>query len=45
MQDLEKYLRDSEEWMLKCVAVKKGLSKVEDQDAFKKRLKEEKRNH
>ena len=45
VQDLEKYLMDSEEWVLKCVAVKKELSKVEDQDAFKKRLKDEKRNH
>ena len=45
VQDLEKYLMDSEEWVLKCVAVKKELWKVEDQEAFKKRLKDEKRNH
>ena len=42
VQSLEKYLSESEEWMLKLVAGEKGLSEVEDPDAFKKRLKVEK---
>ena len=45
VQSLDKYLSESKEWMLKFVAGEKGLSKVEDPDAFKKRLKEEKGNH
>ena len=40
VQSLDKYLSDSKEWMLKFAAGKKGLSEVEDSDAFKKRLKE-----
>ena len=44
LQSLDKYLSESEEWMLKFVAGKR-LSEVEDTDAFKKRLKEEKRNY
>ena len=44
VQNLDKYLSDSEEWMLKFVAGEKKLSEVEDPDVFKKRLKEEKRN-
>ena len=42
MQSLDKYLSESEEWMLKYVAGEKRLSEVEDLDAFKKCLKEEK---
>ena len=41
---LEKYLSESEERMLKFVAGEKGLTEVKDPDAFKKRLKEEKRS-
>ena len=44
VQNLDKYLSDSEEWMLKFVAGEKRLSEVEDPDVFKKRLKEEKRS-
>ena len=42
VQNLGKYLSESEEWMLKSVAGEKRLSEVEDPDVFKKRLKEEK---
>ena len=42
MKSLDKCLIETEEWMLKFVAGKKGLSEVEDPDAFTKRLKEEK---
>ena len=42
VQSLNKYLSESEEWMLKFVAGENGLSEVEDPDAFKKRLKKEK---
>ena len=42
VQSLDKYLSESEEWMLKYVAGEKRLSEVEDLDAFKKCLKEEK---
>ena len=42
MQNLDKYLSESEEWMLKFVAREKRLSEVENADVFKKRLKEEK---
>ena len=45
VQNLHKYLNESEEWMLKFVAGKKGLPEVEDPDAFKKRLKEKKGSH
>ena len=41
MQSLDKYLSESKKWMLKFVAREKGLSEVEDSDAFKKRLNEE----
>ena len=40
VQRLGKYLSESKEWMLKFIAGKKGLSEVEDPDAFKKHLKE-----
>ena len=43
-QNLDKYLIESEEWMLKFVAGEKRLSEVEDLDVFKKCLKEEKRS-
>ena len=43
VQSLDKYLSESEECMLKFVAGKKGLSDVNDSDAFKKGLNEEKR--
>ena len=42
VQSLDKYLSESEEWMLKLVAGEKGLSETEDLDASKKRLKDEK---
>ena len=42
VQNLDKYLSESEEWMLKFVAREKRLSEVENADVFKKRLKEEK---
>ena len=42
VQTLDKYLSESEEWMLKFVAGEKRLSEVEDPDVFKKHLKEEK---
>ena len=42
VQSLDKYLSESEEWMLKSEAGEKRFSEVEDFDAFKKRLKEEK---
>ena len=42
VQNLDKYLSESEEWMLKFVAGEKRLSEVENVDVFKKRLKEEK---
>ena len=38
VQSLDKYLSESEEWMLKYVAGEKRLSEVEDLDAFKKCL-------
>ena len=41
VQSLDKHLSDSKELMLKFVAGEKALLKVEDPDAFKKRLKEE----
>ena len=44
VQSLDKYLSESKEWMLKFVAGKKGLSEVENPDAFKNHLKEEKRS-
>ena len=44
VQNLDKHLSESEEWMLKFVAGKKRLSEVEDPDVFKNRLKEEKRS-
>ena len=44
VQSLDKYLSESKELMLKFVAGEKGLSEVEDADAFKKHLKEEKRS-
>ena len=37
VQSWDKYLSESEEWMLKFVAGEKGLSEVEDPDAFEKR--------
>ena len=40
VHSLDKYLSESEEWMLKYVAGEKGLSEVEDPDVFKKCLKE-----
>ena len=43
VQDLDKYLSNNEEWMLKFVAGEKRLSEVGDPDPFKKQLKEEKR--
>ena len=42
VQSLNKYLSKSEGWILKFAAGEKGLSEVEDPDAFKKRLKKEK---
>ena len=44
VQSLDKYLSESEEWMLKFVTGEKGLSEVEDPGELKKRLKEEKTN-
>ena len=44
VQSLDKYLSKSEEWMLKHVGGEKPLSEVEDPDAFKKWLKEERRS-
>ena len=44
VQSLDKYFSKSEEWLLKFVAGEKWLSGVEDSDAFKKCLKEEKRS-
>ena len=44
VQSLDKYLSESGEWMLKFLAGGKGLSEVEDPDAFKNCLKEEKRS-
>ena len=44
LQSLDKHLSVSKEWMLKFVAEENGLSEVEDTDAFKKRLEEEKRS-
>ena len=44
VQSLDKYFSKSEEWLLKLVAGEKWLSGVEDSDAFKKCLKEEKRS-
>ena len=41
-QSLDKYLRERKEWMLKFVSGEKGLSEVEDPDAFIRHLKEEK---
>ena len=45
VQNLEKYLSEREEWMMKFVAGEKGLSEVEDLHIFKKRLNEEKISH
>ena len=42
VESLDRYLSDSEKWMLKFVAVAKGLSEVEDRDVFKRYIKEEK---
>ena len=42
VQNLDKYLSDSEEWMMKFVAGEKGFPEVEDLDIFKKHSKEEK---
>ena len=44
VQSLEKYLSNSNEWMLKFVAREKQLSQVKYRDGFKKRLKEEKKS-
>ena len=44
VQSLDKYLSEYEEGMLKFVAGEKRLSEVEDQDVFKKCLKEEKKS-
>ena len=44
VQSLDKHFGENEEWMLKFVAGEKRLSKVEDQDVFKKCFKEEKRS-
>ena len=44
VQSLDKYLSESEKWMLKFVAGEKGLSEVEDPNAFKNRFKKEKRS-
>ena len=41
-QSLGKYLSESKEWVLKFLTGEKGLSEVEDSDALKKRLKDEK---
>ena len=43
VQNLDKNLSESEEWMLKFVAGKKRLPEKEDPDLSKKRLKEEKK--
>ena len=45
VQSLKKYLRESEECMLKLVAGEKRLSEMEDSGVFKMRLKEEKISH
>ena len=42
VQSLDKHLSESEEWVLKFVAGEKRFSELEDSDAFKKCLKEEK---
>ena len=44
MQNLDKYLSESKEWMLKFVVGENRLSEVEDLDVCKKLLKEEKRS-
>ena len=44
VQNLDKYLSESKEWMLRFVAGEKRLSEVEDPDVFKKCLTEEKRS-
>ena len=44
VQNLDKHLSESEEWMSKFAAGEKRLSEVEVPDVFKKRLKEEKRS-
>ena len=44
VQNLDKYLSESKEWMLKFVAGEKRLSEVEDPDVFKRLLKEEKKS-
>ena len=41
---MDKYLSESEDWMLIYVSGEKGFSEVEHLDAFKKRFKEEKRS-
>ena len=43
VQNLGKYLSESEKWMLRLVAGEKRLSEVEDPNVFKKRLREKKR--
>ena len=44
VQSLDKYLSESEEWILKFVAGEKVLPEVEDLDAFEKSLIEKKRS-
>ena len=44
VQSLDKCLSERKEWMLKFVVREKRLSEVEDQEAFKKNLKQEKRS-
>ena len=44
VESLDKYLSESEEWMLKFVAGEKVLPEVEDLDAFEKSLIEKKRS-
>ena len=43
VENLDKYLSESKEGMLKFVAGEKRLSEVEDPNVFKKRLREKKR--
>ena len=45
VQNLDEYLSENKEWMLKFVAGEKRLSEVEDPDVFKRRLKEEERSY
>ena len=44
VQNLEKYLSESEEWTLKFVAGEKRFSEVEHSHVFKKRLKEKEKS-